>query len=105
MSYEFDLQELEGPLQEADGSYVIEFILGFDAETDTIVVMSVILFPQTGQTRWNFALGSGLKRAQTYLVLVRQITAERAALGTYRRITRTMLWRLYVRPFRDWLRK
>ena len=45
MAYEFSLQESEGPLTEADGSYVVEFILGFDSETDTIVVMSTILFP------------------------------------------------------------
>jgi hypothetical protein len=45
MAYEFGLQETEGPFAENDGSHVVEFILGFDAEADTIVVMSVMLVP------------------------------------------------------------
>jgi hypothetical protein len=45
MAYEFDLQEIEGPIEEADGSKVVEFILGFDADSDTIVVMSVMMVP------------------------------------------------------------
>jgi hypothetical protein len=45
MAYEFDLQEIEGPIEEADGSKIVEFILGFDADLDTIVVMSVMMVP------------------------------------------------------------
>jgi hypothetical protein len=45
MAYDFDLQDPEGPFVEADGSRVVEFILGFEDDTDTIIVMSVLLVP------------------------------------------------------------
>jgi hypothetical protein len=45
MSYEFELHELEGPFTDAEGSRIVEFILGFDAEADAVVVMSVMLVP------------------------------------------------------------
>jgi hypothetical protein len=45
MAYEFDLGELESIFMDADGSHVMEFVLGVDPDEDAVVVMSVILFP------------------------------------------------------------
>jgi hypothetical protein len=45
MAYEFDLGDPEGPYTDSEGSQIVEFVLGVDPETDTVVVMSVILFP------------------------------------------------------------
>ncbi len=45
MAYEFELHELEGPFTDAEGSKIVEFILGFDAEASVVVVMSVMLVP------------------------------------------------------------
>jgi hypothetical protein len=47
MAYEFDLGDLEGPYTDSEGSQIVEFVLGVDPDTDTVVVMSVILFPTT----------------------------------------------------------
>lgn len=47
MAYEFDLGEIEGPYTDSENSQIVEFVLGVDPDTDTVAVMSVILFPTT----------------------------------------------------------
>lgn len=63
MAYEFDLQDhIEGPISQIDGSHVAEFILGFDAEQDTIVVMSILLVPTDRSDTLELCFGIRLKR-------------------------------------------
>jgi hypothetical protein len=57
MAYEFDLGDLEGPYIDSEGSQIVEFILGVDAETDTVAVMSVILFPTTQEDTLELCFG------------------------------------------------
>jgi hypothetical protein len=57
MAYEFDLGDLEGPYTDSEGSQIVEFILGADPEADTVVVMSVILFPTTQEDMLELCFG------------------------------------------------
>ncbi|QUS40929.1 hypothetical protein RPMA_20355 [Tardiphaga alba] len=59
MAYEFDLGELEGPLaDQTDGNaWVVEFILGFDADTDELNVMSVLLFETDENNKLELCFG------------------------------------------------
>jgi hypothetical protein len=57
MAYEFDLGDVEGPYTDSDGSQIVEFILGVDPETDTVAVMSVILFPTTQEDALELCFG------------------------------------------------
>jgi hypothetical protein len=57
MAYEFDLGDIEGPYADSDGSQIVEFVLGVDPETDTVVVMSVILFPTTQEDMLELCFG------------------------------------------------
>jgi hypothetical protein len=57
MAYEFDLGEIEGPYTDNEGSQIVEFVLGVDPDTDTVVVMSVILFPTERSDTFELCFG------------------------------------------------
>jgi hypothetical protein len=57
MAYEFDLSDLDGPYTDSEGSQIVEFILGVDPATDTVAVMSVILFPTTQEDTLELCFG------------------------------------------------
>lgn len=63
MAYEFQIDELEGPYTDEEGSQIVEFILGFDVEQDSIVVMAVILFPTTDPNALELCFGIRTKTA------------------------------------------